>query len=211
LVVYLHGLWLAGHESLLLRRRLERLFSLEVQVFKYPSVSVPMLDVTARLQAFIDSFAPRSELHLVGHSLGGLVAYRFLERYPKQPPGRVVFLGTPAVASRAAATVGRARWAGALLGRCVGEELLTEQRRAWTTARPLGIIAGTRPAGLGQLFANFKEPNDGTIAVSETRLPGATDHISLPVSHMGMLVSARVARETGGFLTRGHFSLAGAR
>jgi len=27
------------------------------------------------------------------------------------------------------------------------------------------------------------------------------------VSHMGMLLSARVAHETGLFLTRGHFSL----
>ena len=54
---------------------------------------------------------------------------------------------------------------------------------------------------------SFQEPNDGTVAVSETRMPGATDHIVLPVSHMGMLLSARVAQETGHFLTQGHFSL----
>jgi hypothetical protein len=38
-------------------------------------------------------------------------------------------------------------------------------------------------------------------------MSGATDHIVLPVSHLGMLVSARVAHETGLFLTQGHFSL----
>jgi hypothetical protein len=38
-------------------------------------------------------------------------------------------------------------------------------------------------------------------------MPGATDHIVLPVSHLGMLLSARVARETGSFLTEGRFSL----
>jgi hypothetical protein len=38
-------------------------------------------------------------------------------------------------------------------------------------------------------------------------MPGATDHIVLPVSHLAMLVSARVAQETGLFLTQGHFSL----
>jgi hypothetical protein len=43
--------------------------------------------------------------------------------------------------------------------------------------------------------------------VSETRLPGAADHIVLHVSHMGMLVSPRVARETGSFLRDGRFSL----
>jgi pimeloyl-ACP methyl ester carboxylesterase len=205
LVVYLHGLWLHGHESLLLRRHLHSAHGLDVHVFRYPSVSAPMAEVTARLQAFIAEHAPE-ELHLVGHSLGGLIAYRFLERFPEQPPGRVVFLGTPAVASRAARDVSRAQWARALLGRCVAEELLTEQHREWSGPRELGIIAGTRGVGLGRIVVRFGEANDGSVAVSETRLPGARDHITLPVSHMGMLLSARVARETGGFLAHGHFS-----
>lgn len=209
MVVYLHGLWLAGHESVLLRRRLRRLFGLDVAVFHYPSVSATMAEVTARLQAFIEKEKP-PELHLIGHSLGGLVAYRFLERYPEQPPGRVLFLGTPSVASRAATQVGSARWARALLGRCVAEELLTVRERTWAAPRELGIIAGTRPLGLGQLVVRFDEASDGTVAVSETRLPGATDHICLPVSHLGMLISARVARETGSFLQQGRFSLSAA-
>ena len=205
MVVFLHGLWLHGDESLLLRRRLQRAHGFDVHVFRYPSVTAPMAEVTARLQAFIAARAPR-ELHLIGHSLGGLVAYRFLERFPQTPPGRVVFLGTPAVASRVARDVGRARWARTLLGRCVAEELLTEQRRAWPGARDLGIIAGTLAVGLGKLVVRFNEASDGSVAVSETRLPGATDHITLPVSHFGMLLSARVARETGSFLAQGHFS-----
>jgi hypothetical protein len=80
------------------------------------------------------------------------------------------------------------------------------RRRAWSGARDLGIIAGTRAVGLGQLVVRFNEPSDGSVAVSETRLPGATDHITLPVSHFGMLLSARVAREAGAFLALGHFS-----
>ena len=68
-------------------------------------------------------------------------------------------------------------------------------------------MAGSQPLGLGQFFAHFDEENDGTIAVSETRMPGATDHVVLPVSHLGMLISARVAHETGHFLTLGHFDL----
>ena len=201
-VVYVHGLWLNGQESLVLRRRLEREFGFRVHAFRYPSVSATMADVTARLTAFVQQLAP-STLHFVGHSLGGLVIYRFFERYPDQPPGRVVFLGTPSVASRAASNVARLPW----LGHCVKEELLTRRERSWAIPRELGIIAGTRRVGLGQFIARFDEDCDGTIAVSETRLPGATDHITLPVSHMGMLLSARVAHETGEFLASGHFSL----
>jgi hypothetical protein len=38
-------------------------------------------------------------------------------------------------------------------------------------------------------------------------MPGATDHVVMPVSHLGLLVSARVAHQTGTFLTQGSFSL----
>jgi pimeloyl-ACP methyl ester carboxylesterase len=165
-----------------------------------------MAQITGELHKFVAARAPR-ELHLVGHSLGGLVAYRFLERFPGQPPGRVVFLGTPAVASRAANAVSRMAWARALLGRPIAEELLSARQREWSMPRELGIIAGTLALGLGQLFVRFEEENDGSVAVSETRLPGATDFIAVPVSHFGMLLSARVASETGRFLVNGHFSL----
>ena len=46
------------------------------------------------------------QVHLLGHSLGGLVILRCLERYPMAQPGRVVFLGTPAAGSRAARRLG---------------------------------------------------------------------------------------------------------
>ena len=205
-VVYVHGLWLPGEESLVLKHHLAQQFALDLQLFRYFGASESMSDITARLQEFVRDLGA-SEIHLMGHSLGGLVIYRFLERFPEQPPGRVVFLGVPCVASRAAQHVGRFAPLARLLGPAVTEELLTERERRWTQPRPLGIVAGNQPLGLGQFFAHFDEENDGTVAVNETRLPGATDHIVLPVSHLGMLVSARVAHEAGTFLTQGHFSL----
>ena len=85
--------------------------------------------------------------------------------------------------------------------------LLTERSRVWTANRELGIIAGTHNVGLGRLFVKFEEDSDGTVAVSETRMPGATDFLTLPVSHTGMMLSARVAREAGAFLQTGRFGL----
>ncbi|HLY51951.1 MAG TPA: alpha/beta hydrolase [Steroidobacteraceae bacterium] len=205
-VVYVHGLWLPGEESLVLRHHLAQQFALELELFRYFGASESMSDITARLQDFVRDLGAR-EVHLLGHSLGGLVIYRFLERFPEQPPGRVVFLGVPCVASRAAQHVGRFAPLARLLGPAVTEELLTERERRWRHPRPLGIVAGNQALGLGQFFAHFDEENDGTVAVAETRLPGATDHIVLPVSHLGMLVSARVAHQAGAFLTQGHFSL----
>jgi len=205
-VVYVHGLWMSGSESLLLRRRLSREFGMDVHPFRYATATSTMTEITSRLQGFVRNLQA-SRLHFVGHSLGGLVIYRFLERYPQQPPGRVVFLGTPSVASRAAVQASHIRLVASAMGRSVQDELLRPRERRWKTDRELGIIAGTRPLGVGQFLARFEEDCDGTIGVSETQLPGATDHITLPVSHLGMLVSARVARETGAFLQDGRFSL----
>ncbi len=202
----MHGLWLPGEESLVLKHHLAQEFELELHWFRYFGASESMSDITARLADFVRELAV-PEVHFVGHSLGGLVLYRLLERFPEQPPGRVVFLGVPCVASRAAQRAGMFGPLAQLMGPTVAEELLTPHERRWAQGRPLGVVAGDQPLGLGQFLAHFDEENDGTIAVSETRMPGATDHIVLPVSHLGMLVSARVAHETGLFLTQGRFSL----
>jgi pimeloyl-ACP methyl ester carboxylesterase len=204
-VIYVHGLWMPGDESLILRHRLAQEFDLALHPFRYSAAYSTMSSITARLDSFVrDLQTP--EVHFVGHSLGGLVIHRFLERFPDQPPGRAVFLGTPCVASRAAEQASRFAPVAHLMGLSVAEELRQRRERRWTHERALGIIAGTQPIGVGQLLANFDEHNDGTIAVSETRMPGMSDHLVLPVSHLGMLISARVARETGKFLTEGRFS-----
>jgi pimeloyl-ACP methyl ester carboxylesterase len=195
-----------GEESLVLGRRLEHEFALTLHAFRFSAAGSSMSSITSRLADFVRELsAPK--VHFLGHSLGGLVIHRFLERFPEQPPGRVVFLGTPSVASRAAEHASRFAPIAHLMGQSVAEELLQPRERRWTHAHPLGVVAGTQPIGLGQLLAQFREDNDGTVAVRETRMPGATDHIALPVSHLGMLVSARVAQETGLFLTTGRFSL----
>lgn len=206
-IIYVHGLWMNGADGLVLRRRLARDSGMKTHAFHYRSVASSMSDIAARLGEFARGL--RAErLHFVGHSLGGLVIYRTLEHVTDLPPGRVVFLGTPAVASRAAlGAAERLASASKLLGRCVAEELLTEQSRCWEIDRQLGIIAGTRRVGLGHLFTTLDGDNDGTVAVSETRLPGATDFITLPVGHMGLLMSVRVTREVCRFLREGRFSI----
>jgi len=205
-LIYVHGLWMNGAESLFLRRRLHKQLGLRVHAFHYRSVSATIADATAGLQQLVRELAPKT-LHLIAHSLGGLVVYRWLEQFPDQPPGCVVFMGVPALASQTAVTVARRAWARTPLGRCIAEECLTERSRRWTANRELGIIAGTHAVGLGRLFVKFDGDSDGTVAVSETRLPGATDLVTLPVSHTGMVLSARVAREAAAFFQTGRFTV----
>jgi len=203
-VVYVHGLWMSGVESLLLRRRLRRQHGCRVQVFRYRSVRAPMAEHVASLHRTIAAIGA-SQLHLIGHSLGGLVILRYLERYPLSSPGRVVFIGTPAGGSRSAQYLGRWSFGRRMLGAVIGPELLEPRQRSWSADRDLGVIAGTSPVGLGNLLVKFGEDNDGVVAVSETWLSGAKEFLQVPASHSGMLVSARVARETGHFLEHGRF------
>ena len=93
-----------------------------------------------------------------------------------------------------------------MIGRMVQDELVwPRDPRAWRCPRELGVIAGTRPLGLGRFFARFEEECDGTIGVSETKLPGHTAHTTMAVSHMGMLTSTAVAEQVGEFLVNGRF------
>jgi len=203
-VVYVHGLWLSGHEAFLLRRRLEKERGYDWHAFGYASTLLTMGEIADALHAYIAALGA-TQVHLLGHSLGGIAILRCFERHPQQPPGRVVLLGTPCQASRAANSLTRFRFGRTLLGPAAGEELLYAHQRQWSQERALGIIAGNQPLSLGRLMVDFNEPNDGTVAVSETLLPGAAAHIVLPVSHTGMLLSARVAHEVGQFFDNGKF------
>jgi pimeloyl-ACP methyl ester carboxylesterase len=207
-VVFVHGLWLTGAESLYLRRCLAKEHGFECHSFRYPTIASSMNDIVDRLVKFVGEIEAE-RVHFVGHSLGGLVLYRYFEREKNLRPGRVVFLGSPAVKSKTAETVGRIALLAPLIGRMVAEELVLPCKpREWRAGAELGCIAGTRPMGLGRFFANFDEECDGTVAVSETKLPGAHAHVQLPVSHMGMLLSARVAKQCGAFLATGRFETA---
>lgn len=205
-VVYVHGLWLSGHEAFLLRKRLATERGYLWHNFTYASTLLRMDAIADALHARICGVAEPT-VHLLGHSLGGLAILRCLERHDDLPPGRVVFLGTPALASRAAASIGRFRFGRVMLGQAAVTELLHAHQRNWCfEGRELGVIAGTQSLSLGRLITGFDEPNDGTVTVAETRLPGACAHLTLPVSHTGMLMSARVAHEVGNFFDRGRFS-----
>jgi pimeloyl-ACP methyl ester carboxylesterase len=203
--VFVHGLWLTGAESTLLRRRVAARHGFECHSFTYRTVGLPMDAVIEKLAQFVERI-DADRVHFVGHSLGGIVLYRYFETQRAAPPGRVVFLGSPTVRSRTAERVGRMPLLSTLVGQLVARELVRpEGERHWRHERELGLIAGTRPLGLGRFFARFEEECDGTIGVSETRLPGHTAHVTLPVSHMGMLASTDVARQVGSFLATGRF------
>ena len=75
-----------------------------------------------------------------------------------------------------------------------------------TRPGPLGLVARNFPFGLGRTFGRLPSANDGVVCVDETRIAGAAASTVLPVSHSGMLLSARVARALQSFLETGGFA-----
>jgi pimeloyl-ACP methyl ester carboxylesterase len=191
-----------GLESFLLRDRLAKA-GFAPSVFRYPSMNSTLADVTAALGARLRSFD--GTVHLVGHSLGGVVILETLEREAELPPGRAVLLGAPVRGSRAVRSIAEWSVGPQLLGAFAVAELARERERSWSRAREIGLIAGCRSAGLGRVFSDLPAPNDGTICVDETQLPGATAHRVMDVSHTGMLLSSAAAAFAVAFLESGQF------
>ena len=190
-VVYVHGLWQSGVESFWLRRTLAQDLQAETQAFSYPSVAANASTNALALAKHLTAISADT-LHLVGHSLGGLVILKLFEdaaAHARLPPGRIVLLGPPVRGSQTAENLARLPFGRQIMGIGVGEELLTsrERERRWDGARELGVIAGDLGLGLGRLVGALEGASDGTVMVAETQLEGAADHIILRVSHTGML------------------------
>jgi pimeloyl-ACP methyl ester carboxylesterase len=213
-VVYVHGLWLKGGESFLLRRRLSRALKAESRVFPYASVGAGVTDNAVALGRYLQTIETDT-LHLVAHSMGGLVILKLfdLSRVPQGPlagvaqglpPGRIVLTGSPVRGSRSAERLVRLPLGRALLG-SAAEALLVRGEPRWRGGRDLGVIAGDLAVGLGRLLGRMGAPNDGTVWLDEADLPGAAEQLRLRVSHSGMVYSAEVARQVAAFLKDGRF------
>jgi pimeloyl-ACP methyl ester carboxylesterase len=207
-VVYVHGMWMPGEEMIFIKRHLDAHHGFKGHLFSYPSVRGSLDENTELLEDFV-AHIDAPEVHLVGHSLGGVLALRMLSLGLESKPGRVVCLGSPLTGSRAAEVLHRTDWGSVILGKTIVHGVVHKAANEWAgnvvRDREIGCIAGTTPVGIGRFVANFNEANDGTVAVTETKLPGLKDHICLPHSHSSLVLSRQVADQVAAFLKRGEF------
>lgn len=147
-----------------------------------------------------------ARVHLVGHSLGGLVILQALQDNPALVTGRVVLLGSPVNGSVVAQRLHRRRLSRWLVGRGA-EGRLARGGGNWKGTQQLGVIAGNRPVGVGHILGGLAGPNDGTVTVAETELGGCTDSLLVSATHMGLVCARGVADAVCRFLQAGRFSI----
>jgi len=200
-VVLVHGLWMGAWTLGYLARRWRRQ-GWRTRLFPYTTTRASLADNAARLDAFCRRSSADVQ-HLAGHSLGGLVILEMLNQASRPHGGRVLLLGTPLGGSHLARQARRWPGAGLLLGKAAAP--LGGGAERWPGDVEIGLVAGTRPLGLGTLTGRLHAPGDGTVALDETRHPDLADRVELPVTHTSMLWSPAVAQAGLAFLQNGRF------
>jgi pimeloyl-ACP methyl ester carboxylesterase len=203
-VILLHGIWMRGITLMPLARRL-RTAGYAVETIDYASVFRGFTPAVAKLRERMHSLEADA-VHLVGHSLGSLVALEAVRGQRDLPKGRIVCIGPPLRGSAVARGLASLPGGRLLLGHSAAP--LLDGVEAWTGSRRVGVIAGRLPFGIGITIGSLTAPHDGTVSVSETQLPGIADHRTVAASHTGLLFSSEVAELTVDFLRDGRFGAA---
>ncbi len=210
-VVLLHGLGRTSRSMNKLRNYLQK-HGYKVINVNYPSrkYNIRTLSekyVEAGIRKCIEGKA--TKIHFVTHSLGGILLRDYFSRHPFPPQmGRVVMLAPP---NKGSEVVDKLKWLPLFqwLNGPAGNELGTDSTSAALMNDSLnfetGIIAGDFSINL-ILSLLIPGPDDGKVAVKNTRIKGMKDFILIHTSHPFIMRNRKVLQQILSFLQRGEFT-----
>lgn len=203
-VVITHGLFMSSMVMRPLARMLNR-HGWEPVLISYQSTSIHFQSFASEIDQHVKR-QTSTPIHMVGHSLGGLMLRKYCEERPMMPGARVVTLGTPHQGAHIVSRLKRLRLDG-IIGNSREHGLVSEKPSVWRSTTELATIAGNVDTGLLNLLGGQlpHERSDGIVLVDETKIPGSKAHVELNVSHTTMIYSRIVAEHIDRFLERGSF------
>jgi pimeloyl-ACP methyl ester carboxylesterase len=176
----------------------------------YRSRKRPLEVLADEIRPIVTDFAGTiAPLHIVAHSMGGLLARVYLARYNTVRCSRMVMLGTPNEGSEVADLLKDLALYRAFYGPA-GQQVTTDQSLLLTSLPPpscaVGIVAGNRTLDPIASYFIVPRPNDGRVSVARTRLDGMADHVVIGASHSGLLTNHAAIAQTTTFLREGVFA-----
>ncbi len=214
-VILLHGLCRTSRSMLPMERALAK-SGYHVLNVDYPSrtAGIEKLSEEAIGQAVADcQKAGAEKIHLVTHSLGGILVRSYLSRHSIPNLGRVVMLGPPNQGSEVVDKLG-SWWIFKQLNGPAGNELGTDKNSTPNKLGPahfcVGVVAGDHSIN----WINSRlipGRDDGKVSVERTKLAGMADQIVIHASHPFLMRNRTAIRQTICFLRAGRFEPVSAR
>lgn len=207
-VVLLHGLARSSASMQVMSWRLRNLGYGTVNE-DFPSTDQGIFELTYFiLPHAVEKCSHSARMHIVTHSMGGIMVRLYMET--NRPPnlGRVVMMGPPnqgsEIIDETKELPGFELWNGP-----AGNELGTGEESLPLALGPvdfeLGVIAGNK--SISPLFSSLiPGEDDGKVSVKSTKVEGMSDHIVMPVTHTFMMNSPEVFEQVVYFLQSGYFA-----
>ena len=176
----------------------------------YPSTRKPVEKIAAGyLTPMVESCraAGAEKIHIVTHSLGGIVARQYLQAHALPKGSRIVMISPPNQGSELADALSHL-WPYKWLNGPAGQELGTEPESLPNSLKPLdaeiGIITGNR--SFNPLFSwLIPGEDDGKVSVERAKLAEMTDFLVVPSSHTFIMRHPDVLDQVVCFLENGKF------
>lgn len=206
-VVLLHGIARSASNMEKIETTLEERGH-NVLNINYPSTSQPIEEIQQTIHADIQNFTKQnSKTHFVTHSMGGLVARAYLNKYKVNNLGRVVMLSPPNQGSEVADFLKNNFLYKKIYGPA-GQQLTTDRTALHhilgNVYYELGIIAGTWSIDPVSSFI-IPGDDDGKVSTERMKVDGMKAFIETPTTHTFMMKDKKVINLAIRFIEQGHF------
>ncbi len=208
-VILLHGLARTSRSLAKLAKRLSQC-GYQVINLDYPSTEYSIEFLAEEyLGRTIERYdgVPRRKIHIVTHSLGGIVVRYYLKHHELSNLGRVVMVSPPNQGSEVVDYM-KDTFVFKKINGPAGQQLGTDNHsvplKLGSVDFELGVIAGNRT--FDPLFSMLiPGPDDGKVSVKRAKVAGMADFLVLPHSHTFIMQKEDVIEQVIHFLEHGSF------